>query len=297
MHYSVQDLVSVGIAAVLTAGLYAIMSYGLAIIYGVMRVINLSHAGFLMLGAFMTLVYFQQWRLDPVAGAFANLPVFFVLGWLVYKGLVRRVAAALPIASLLLLFALWLVVQNVALAIWGPDDQSIITAYTYKALSLWGFKVPVTRLIVFGVALVVLGILHFVLGHTHLGKALRATVQDPQAALLVGIDTARISAVAFGIGTALAAFAGSLLTLLFSFTPSFGDSFQLKSFTIIVLGGLENFAGVTVGAAILAFAESYAIMVPGMRASLQNVISYSLLVVTLIVLPGGVAQLWTRNRS
>jgi len=293
--FSAQNLVSVGIAALLTAGLYAIMSYGLAIIYGVMRVINLSHAGFLMLGAFMTLVYFQRWHLDPVLGAFVNLPLFFALGWLLHRLLVRRVVTSLPVASLLLLFGLWLVIQNLALAIWGGEDQSIITAYTYKALSLFGFRVPVTRLIVFVVALAVLAALHFLLGHTYLGKALRATVQDPTAGLLVGIDTDRISALAFGLGTAFAAFAGGLLTLLFSFNPDFGGSFQLKSFTIIVLGGLENLAGVTVGAAILAFAESYAVLF--MRASLQNVVAYALLVVALVVIPGGIGSLFSRNRS
>ncbi len=293
--FSTQNLVSVGIAALLTAGLYAIMSYGLAIIYGVMRVINLSHAGFLMLGAFMALVYFQRWHLDPVLGAFANLPVFFVLGWLVHRLLVRRVVTSLPMASLLLLFGLWLVIQNLALAVWGGEDQSIITGYTYKALSLFGFRVPVTRLIVFAVALSVLAVLHFLLGHTYLGKALRATVQDPTASLLVGIDTDRISALAFGLGTAFAAFAGGLLTLLFSFNPDFGGSFQLKSFTIIVLGGLENLAGVAAGAAILAFAESYAVLF--MRASLQNVVAYALLVVALIVIPGGIGSLFSQNRS
>jgi branched-chain amino acid transport system permease protein len=293
--FTAQVLVSVGISALLTAGLYAIMSYGLAIIYGVMKVINLSNAGFLMLGAFMTLVYSQRWRVDPVLGAFLNLPVFFAAGWLVYRLLVRRVITALPIASLLLLFALWLVVQNLALLIWGSEDQSIITAYTYKALSLLGFRVSLTRLLVFGVALVVLTVLHYGMGHTYIGKALRATVQDSQAALLVGIDTERISAVAFGLGTAFAGFAGGLLSLLFSFTPDFGGSFQLKSFTIIVLGGLENLAGVTVGAAILSFAESFAVLF--MRASLQDVVAYALLVVALIVMPGGVAQLLARSRS
>ena len=293
--FSTQNLVSIGIAALLTAGLYAVMSYGLALIYGVMKVINLSHAGFLMLGAFMTLVYFQRWHLDPVLGAVVNLPVFFGVGCAVYLLLVRRVVTALPIASLLMLFGLWLVIQNVALLIWGSEDQSIITAYTYKALSVFGYRIPVTRLLVFVVALVALGVLHFALGHTYVGKALRATVQDPTAALLVGIDTGRISTLAFGLGTAFAAFAGSLLTLLFSFTPDFGGAFQLKSFTIIVLGGLESLAGVTAGAAILAFAESYAVLF--MRASLQNVIAYALLVVALVVMPGGVAQVLSRRRS
>lgn len=293
--FTAQNLISIGIAALLTAGLYAAMSYGLALIYGVMKVINLSNAGFLMLGAFMTLVYFEQWHLDPMLGAVVNLPVFFLAGWLVYTLLVRRVLAALPIASLLLLFAVWLVLQNVALAIWGSEDHSIITAYTFKAVEVLGFRIPLTRLLVFGIALAALGVLHVVLGRTYLGKALRATVQDPQAAVLVGIDTERISALAFGLGTALAAFAGGLLTLLFSFTPDFGGAFQLKSFTIIVLGGLESFEGVMVGAAILSFAESYAVLF--MRASLQNVLAYALLVAALVVLPGGVAQLWTRSRS
>jgi branched-chain amino acid transport system permease protein len=291
--FSAQNLISIGIAALLTAGLYAIMSYGLAIIYGVMKVINVSHAGFLMLGAFMTLWYFQRWHLDPVVAAFLNLPVFFAAGWIVYRFLVRRVAAALPITPLLLLFGLWLVIQNLAVAIWGGEDQSIITPYTYHAVTLYGFRVPVTRLIVFVVALAVLTVLHFALGRTYIGKALRATVQDPVAGLLVGIDTEGISAVAFGLGTAFAGFAGSLLTLLFSFNPDFGGSFQLKSFTIIVLGGLENLAGVTVGAAVLAFAESYAVLF--MRASLQNVIAYALLVVALVVMPGGIGQLLQRR--
>ncbi|HKX18195.1 MAG TPA: branched-chain amino acid ABC transporter permease [bacterium] len=291
--FSAQNLISVCITSILTAGLYAVMSYGLAIIYGVMKVINLSNAGFLMLGAFMTLVYSQAWHLDPIAGAFLNMPLFFLAGAAVYVLLVRRVRQALPIASLLMLFGLWLVLQNVALTIWGSEDQSIITRYTYKALPFFDYRVALTRLIVFAVALAVMAILHVLLNHTYVGKALRATVQDPQAALLAGIDTERISAIAFGIGTAFAGFAGGLMTLLFSFTPDFGAPFQLKSFTIIVLGGLENLAGVTIGAAILAFAESFAVLF--MRASLQNVVAYALLVVALIVMPGGVASLFGRR--
>jgi branched-chain amino acid transport system permease protein len=291
--FTAQNLISVCITSILTAGLYAVMSYGLAIIYGVMKVINLSHAGFLMLGAFMTLVYSQTWHLDPIAGALLNLPLFFLAGWAVYVLLVRRVRQALPIASLLMLFGLWLVLQNVALTVWGSEDQSIITRYIYRAEPFFGFRIPLTRLIVFAVALAVMALLHVLLNHTYVGKALRATVQDPQAALLAGIDTERISAVAFGIGTAFAGFAGGLMTLLFSFTPDFGAPFQLKSFTIIVLGGLENLAGVTIGAAILAFAESFAVLF--MRASLQNVVAYALLVVALIVMPGGIASLFGRR--
>src|SRR5205807_5817948 len=133
----------------------------------------------------------------------------------------------------------------------------------------------VTRLIVFGVARVVLGILHSALGHPYLGKALRATVQAPVAGLLVGIDTEQINAVAFGLGTALAGFAGGLLTLLFSFTPDFGGPFQIKAFCVIVLGGLTSFVGVALGSLLLALVESFGALY--MRASLQNLIAFGLL--------------------
>lgn len=285
---------NVAAAALLTAGLYAVMSYGLSLVYGVMKIVNLSHAGTMMFGAFAVFTLHRQFGLDPVLGAVLVAPLFFLAGMGVYRLLVQRLAGAPPIASLLLLFALWLVLQNVAYLIWGTEDEAIVTAYTYGSWSLGSVTLPYTRLIVFAAAVVVLALLHLFLHGTYLGKAIRATAQNAEASRVVGIRVERVATLAFGLGTALSAFAGGLLTLLYSFTPDFGGVFQLKSFTIIVLGGLESFAGVALGALVLATVESFAVLF--MRASLQNVIAFTLLVVTLVVLPRGLLSLFGARR-
>ncbi len=294
MQYSATDLIGVLVSAILTAGLYAVMSYGLALIYGVMRLINLSHAGTMMLGAFVALTLNRAFRLDPILGSIVVLPLFFAFGVALYALLVRRVARSAPIVSLLLLFGLWLVIQNLAYIIWGNEDQSIITPYTYASVKLGFLSLAVTRLVVFGAGLAVLAGLAWFMARTYTGKAIRAVSLNYEASRLVGIDVDRISALAFGLGTALAGFAGAQLTLLFSFTPDFGGIFQIKAFAVIVLGGLTSFVGVAVGSLLLALVESFGALY--MRASLQNLLSFGLLFVALVFLPGGVMSLLRDRR-
>lgn len=294
MHYSAADLIGVFVGAVLTAGVYAVMSYGLALIYGVMRLINLSHAGTMMLGAFATLTLNRAFRLDPILGSLVVLPLAFAVGVGVYMLVVRRVARSAPLVSLLLLFGLWLVIQNLAYIIWGSDDQSIITPYTYASLKIGFLSLAVARLIVFAAGLAVLMALGWFMSHTYAGKAIRAVSLNYEAARLVGIDVERVSAVAFGLGTALAAFAGAQMTLLFSFTPDFGGIFQIKAFCVIVLGGLTSFVGVAIGSLLLALVESYGALY--MRPSLQNLLSFGLLFVALVFMPGGVMGLLQSRR-
>ena len=130
---------------------------------------------------------------------------------------------------------------------------------------------------------------------TDLGKAIRAVSQNPVAARLVGVRSERVATIAFGLGMALSAFAGGLLTLQFSFNPDFGGTFQLKSFAIIVLGGLESLPGVALGAVVLAVVESFSILIPGWRGSLINLLAFSILVAGLVLLPGGIASLLERH--
>jgi branched-chain amino acid transport system permease protein len=295
MHYSAADLTGVLAGAILTAGLYAAMSFGLALIYGVMRLINLSHAGTMMFGAFITLTLNRAFRLDPLLGSLAVLPLFFAFGVLLYLLVVRRVARSAPIVSLLLLFGLWLVLQNVAYMIWGADDQSIITPYTYLTVKLGFLSLAVTRIIVFLAGVAALGVLAWFMSRTYAGRAIRAVSLNYEAARLAGINVDRISALAFGLGTGLAAFAGSLLTLLFSFTPDFGGVFQTKAFAVIVLGGLTSFVGVAIGSLLLALVESFGVLF--MRASLQNMIAFGLLFLALVFMPGGIVSLYKSRRA
>ena len=285
------------VTALLTAGLYALMSYGLALVYGVMKIINLAHAGMMMLSAFVVLELNRRFGFDPIVGSVISSVLFFFVGIALYRVAVRRVVGAPPIASLLLLFGVWLCIQNAAYLIWGSEDQSIVTPYTYATIDIGNLKIAVTRVIPFVVSLVALGVLSWFLQVTFLGKAIRAVSQNAVSAQLVGVRSDRVAAIAFGLGSALSALAGGLLTLLFSFNPDFGGTFQLKSFAIIVLGGLASFPGVALGALVLSLVESFSILIPGWRASLVNLLAFSILVGGLVLLPGGMASLLERRRS
>jgi len=271
---------------VLVAGLYAAMSYGLALIYGVLKIINLANAGFLMLGAYVTWWLFTAFHVHPLLAPLAIVPLFFLFGSALERTLVRRVLGAEPIISLLLLFGVWLVLQNLAYVIWTGDTRSIDTPFIDATVSVAGMQLAVPRLYVFAMGVLVLVGLQLFLTRTYLGRAIRATAQDRDAARLVGVDVERVNGIAFGIGIALAGFGGSLLSLLFSFTPDFGRTLSLKSFCIVVLGGLDSIVGVAFGALSLSLAEAFGVRY--MPASLQNLISFVVLVVVLIVLPKGI---------
>ncbi len=291
------QLTSVILNSLLAAGLYATMAYGLAVIYGVMRIINLAHAGVMMLGAYVTFTLFTRWNIDPFAGLVIVAPLFFVIGVVMYRALGKRVtqSGATPsIESLLILFGVWLVLQNLAYVIWTGDTQSILTDYTMKSVPLFGVRLGLPSVFVFIASIVSLILLNLLLKRTYLGKAIRAVTQNRDAALLSGVNADRISAIAFGIGTAFAGVAGSMLASLMAFTPDFGRSFLLKSFCIIVLGGMESVTGVAVGALVLAVLENALAAYTSVPTSLQDAVSFALLFVALVAFPQGLPGLFTR---
>lgn len=290
------DLLNLLVAAILLAGIYTTMSMGMTVIYGVMKMVNLAHAGFMMLGAYFAFELSQRTAIDPLAASVLAVPLFFLLGVATYWTMVRFVPVAdeptLP--SLLLLFGLWLVLQNVGYTVWGADDRSILTPMTMATLRFGGITIPIIRLIVFGIAMLSLVAWHLFLNHTWFGRSVRALTQNREAGQLVGIDTGRTAMLTFGLGIAFTGLAGALLATLYSFPPDFGGSFMLRAFVIIVLGGLESFSGVAIGAIIVALIETFSILV--VPASYQLAISFSLLVVALLVLPGGIEGLLQRRR-
>src|SRR5262249_38596594 len=198
------------------------------------------------------------------------------------------------LASLLLMFGLWLVLQNLGYLIWGNSDRSILTPRTLSALHLGPITFPTVRLVVFGAAVVSLAILEIALHKTWFGRSVRALMQNRYAGRLVGVPVARTARLTFGVGIGFAGSAGGLLALLYSFSPDFGRGFLLRSFVIIVLGGLESFWGAAMGAVILALVETFSILV--LPAGYQPAIAFSLLVVALIVLPGGIASQFEKRQ-
>jgi branched-chain amino acid transport system permease protein len=285
------DYVNLLIAALLLAGVYAAMSVGMTIIYGVMKIVNLAHAGFLMLGAYFAYELFERFHIDPVIGAVLALPAFFLFGvavhWLLVRWLPKSDTPTL--SSLLLMFGFWLVLQNVGYIVWGNTEQSIFTPRTVSTINFGEISISTLRLIVFVAAVISLAVLQFIFAHSWFGRSMRALIQNPYAAQIVGVDDQRTARFTFGLGTAFAGFAGSLLAMLYSFDPDFGRSFLLRAFVIIVLGGLESITGAAIGALVLALVETFSIMV--VPAGYQPAISFALLVVVLLVLPKGIAGL------
>jgi branched-chain amino acid transport system permease protein len=248
-----------------------------------------------MLGAYFVYELYTRLGIDPLLGVFLAFPVFFLIGMAVHRILVRRIPTSdqPTLTSLLLLFGLWLVLQNLGYLVWGNSDRAILTPRTLEVLEIGPIGFPTVRLVVFAVALGALAGLEFVLHKTWFGRAVRALMQNSDAGRIVGINVDRTARVAFGVGIAFSGAAGGLLAMLYSFSPDFGGPFLLRAFVIIVLGGLESFAGVAIGSLVLALVETFSIL--ALPASYQPAIAFSLLVVALVVLPGGVAGLWNRR--
>jgi branched-chain amino acid transport system permease protein len=294
---SAVDFLNLLVSALLLAGVYAAMSVGMTVIYGVMKIVNLAHAGFLMLGAYFVFQLYDRYHIDPLFSVLLAFPLFYFVGMALYWLMIRRLPRSdtPTLSSLLLLFGLWLVLQNLGYLIWGNADRAILTPRTFSTIQVGPIIFPTVRLVVFGAAVISLAALEFVLHRTWFGRAVRALMQNTDAGRVVGVNVDRTARVAFGVGIAFAGAAGGLLAMMYSFTPDFGGPFLLRSFVIIVLGGLESFSGVAVGAVILAVVETFSILF--IPSGYQSAISFSLLVLALVVMPNGVAGLWNRRQG
>jgi len=290
------DVANLVVAAVLLAGIYAVMSVGMTVIYGVMKIVNLAHAGFMMLGAYFAMELFERLHLDPILAALAVFPIMMAVGvathWLLVRWLPRSDQPTLP--SLLLMFGLWLVLQNLGYVIWGNTDRSIFTPRTFDVIHVGPVILPTIRVYVFIAGAGCVLLLQALLNWTWFGRALRALVQNHYAGQIVGVDDQKIASLTFGVGIGFAGLAGALLASLYSFNPDFGRPFLIRAFVIIVLGGLESVSGVAIGALVLALVETFSII--WLPAGYQLAVSFGLLVVVLIVLPGGIASLIGRIR-
>src|SRR5437868_11914612 len=183
------DFLNLLIAALLLAGIYALMSVGMTVIYGVMKIVNLAHAGFMMLGAYFALELFDRFQLDPILAALAVFPVMVIIGgavhWTLVRWLPRSDQPTLP--SLLLMFGLWLVLQNLGYLIWGNTDRSIFTPRTLSTVNLGPISISTVRLAVFIAAVGCLLLLELILHYTWFGRSVRALIQNRYAALLTGV--------------------------------------------------------------------------------------------------------------
>ena len=271
------------ISGILAGALYAMVALGLALIYGVMRVINIAHGPLLMLGAYTTFFLYSALGLNPYLSIPVTMAVLFLVGIGLQRTLVFRVVDAPELSSLLLTFGVSIALVNLAQLAFTSDLRAV--EYLTGSLPLGPFAISKTRLVAFVFAAAVTALAFLFLQRTRLGKAIRATSQHREVAMVCGIDVQRIHMLTFGLATALAAAGGALLAVIVAIQPEMGQIWTFKSFLVIVLGGAGNYPGALLGGMLLGLIEQGASLF--LTTQLSEVVAYLLLVVVLLVRPTG----------
>lgn len=240
----------------LTGGLYALIGTGLSLIFGVMKVINFAHGDFLAIGMFVTLALFKIFQLDPYLSLLIATPLGFALGFLIQRVILSRLGDRLQESSKLATIGLGLIISNTLLLGFGAQPQNINVSYATSTIKLADIQLSIPLLIAgLGTVLSIAG-LNWLLYRTELGRAIRATAQNPLGAELQGVNTNHIQAIVFGLGVAFATVAGVLLMPLLYAFPTVGEQYTTKAFIVTVLGGLGNLPGAAFGGLILGVIES-----------------------------------------
>jgi branched-chain amino acid transport system permease protein len=253
---NIQAFVQTLVQGILTGGIYALVGIGLSLIFGVMRVINFAHGDFLALGMFLSLFMFKVVHLDPYLSLLIALPAGFALGFLIQRYVLSQLGDRLSESSMLATLGLGLIVSNSLLLGFGAQPQSINVPYANNTFSVGGIQVSIALLVAgLGTLVAIVG-LNLLLYRTELGRAIRATAQNPLGAELQGVNTRTIQAVVFGLGVSFAFVAGVLLMPLLYAFPTVGENYTTKAFVVTILGGLGNLPGAVAGGLFLGTIES-----------------------------------------
>jgi branched-chain amino acid transport system permease protein len=275
------------INGLLIGGIYALVSIGVTLIFGVIKIVNFAQGEFVMIGMYISFFLATQFGIDPVVSLIVSMPVLFVVGVLIQHFLIRRVLGLNDLPQIFLTFALSLLILNLALMLLTANYRTVHTWYSDEALHLGGLYIPVAKLSAFVLAMVMSGLLWVFLHATDLGKAMRAAAQKPEVAMLMGINPNRVFCVALGIALALAGAAGSLLMPFYPAYPMVGQVFVLMAFVAVVLGTLGNVVGALVASLMMGVAESLGIQFVGADSGL--IVVFMMLLLTLAVRPTGLA--------
>jgi branched-chain amino acid transport system permease protein len=282
-------VVDIAVGGLITGAIYALVALGLNLQYGLMRVLNVAHGEFLMAGAFLTYSLHTGAGLDPLLTLLVTGPVAFGAGLVLHRLLYARLLgrgdrpAVLESRSLLLSFGLLFALQNAALLLWSADLRGY--AYLSVPLRVAGAVFPANRVVAAAVALVLSAGFYLFLRRTLTGMALRALMQDARGAQLAGIDLHRLHRLAFGLGIAMSAVAGSLVSMLFEVTPFMGLPYTVTALVVIILGGLGNVAGSLAGALLLGLVETAGVYLAS--SDVRVISSYAVLSLVLVLRPSG----------
>lgn len=275
------------LSGLLLGGVFALLGVGFSLSWGVMKVINISHAAFGILAAYIAYWGLTLYGWDPMLSLFVSLPLLFFSGLLLHRFLIQKVTRAreIVVASMILTFGLAIVLENAMLFAWAPDERLITTAYSSRALFVGEVILKVSNLMGFGLSMAGIGGIYFFLYHTHTGKAVRATWQDPEGAALQGIHLNRVSMIAFGLAIASAGAGGVAMAYMYSFNPPAHNHWLIFLFLVVIVGGVGSVIGTAVAGLMIG-------LITGLSGAFLpfqwiNVFLFGLLMVILLIKPEG----------
>jgi branched-chain amino acid transport system permease protein len=281
----VQLLLQVLASGVLLGGLYALMALGLALVWGVLNIVNLSHGALIMLGAYATYFLFTGAHIDPFAALPITAVVLFVVGYVIQRGILNLVIRGPMFNTLLITFGIEVILTYLAQLWFSADFRAINPTYAGANFAIAGITIPTVQVLVFAIALGLTIAMWLFLLHTRIGRGIRASAQNLVAARLYGVDPKRIYALTFGLGAALAGVTGGLYGTVSQINPYIGGPLTAKSFAIAIIGGLDNPLGVIVGGLVLGIVESLTALYFG--STYRDVASFGVLLLVLILRPSG----------
>lgn len=272
-------------SGLLNGGIYALVSVGLTLIFGVLGIINFAHGSLMMVGMYLSYWLFTLYGLDPYLSLVCSALVLFVIGLMIEKLLIAQVLDAPEHNQLLLTLGISLFIENLALFLWSPNPRTVTVSYLDFAPMVSGVMISPPRVIAFLVSIVLTALLYLFLHKTDVGKAIRAVSQEREGALTVGINMPRMYALAFGIGCACVGAAGTLVAPFYTIEPYVGSVFVITAFVVVVLGGMGNYFGALLAGLIVGLAESVAaVYIP---SAMKQIVIYSIFVVVLLFRPQG----------
>lgn len=264
---------------VLLGSVYALIGEGMALVFGIVGITNLSHGEFVVLGAYGSTLLASALGVDPVLTLVVTVPAMFVLGYLLQSVLINRAMDRGDEPTLLVTFGISIILQDAMLLLLSVDARHAATPYGSATISIAGLDVSVLNLVLFGVSLVTIGVLALFLNRTYVGRAIRAVSDDQEAAMLSGISVRRIYAIAMGVAMATAAVAGLCVGMKWTFYPSSGGQYLLIAFIVVVIGGMGSIPGTLLAGLCFGLAQVFG------GANYGLVISYVVMLAVLAIRP------------
>jgi branched-chain amino acid transport system permease protein len=266
-------------------GAYALIGIGLTMIFGIMNVVNFAHGEMYMLGAYFLYTFFSLLGINFFLSMMLAISAVMLVGFLFEKAILRQIRSMSIDTVMLAMIGLSLFFQNIAMLVWSPVPESIQSPFSQEAYVVGGLYFLPQRIVVICIALMLVVLTHLLLKKTKMGKAMRATFQDREAASLMGISSNKIYSFTFTLGTGLAAAAGTLLGPIFTVNPYIGNLANLKAFVIVIIGGLGSFAGAVSAGFLLGIFESLGAVY--VSSGYQDAVGFILLIIILIFRPTG----------